>query len=419
MPGADSAALARWVARLEALDPTRIELGLQRVRAVFGRLRIAAVSPTLIIAGTNGKGSVATFLDDLLRRLGYRCGLYTSPHLLHFNERIRIDGVPVGDAALVAAFERVERARDEIALSYFEFTTLAALVVFEAAGCNALVLEVGLGGRLDAVNVLEPDAAILTNVGYDHQQWLGDTLEAIGREKAGVFRSARPAVVASREPPITVIEAIQGLSADGRLLGRDFDHDGDGDGVWRWSGAGLVLSDLPAVAGPHQRDNLSAALAALAALSLLSVDDAPKVREAIRTGRPPARLEFLRREQRWLLDVAHNVESVQQLVNALRAQSNRGPITLVFGAMADKPIAAMLACLAPLVTRWLAVAAPLERALPAPALARQMANVSGRPALIGGTPLRGMQMARRVTPADGLIVVAGSFPVVGAIRAAL
>ncbi|MFK8053103.1 MAG: folylpolyglutamate synthase/dihydrofolate synthase family protein [Woeseiaceae bacterium] len=407
--------LALWLARLEALNPAKIDLGLNRIHAVLGNLDLSKADITLTVAGTNGKGSVTNFLDVTMRANGYRTGLYTSPHLSEFGERIRIDGQPAAAATLVDAFEAVEAARGETSLSYFEYTTLAAFVAFARSGCQAWVLEVGLGGRLDAVNALDSDAALVTNIGFDHQAWLGDTLEMIGTEKAGVFRPGKPAIVGMRNPPESVTGRATQLNSTVRVLGRDFDH--VGDDKWQWQSAQRTIEGLPSMAGLHQRDNVSAGLAMLQSINALPEDDRV-IAHCIQQSNPPGRLERrMAHGFTWLLDVAHNVEAVTALATIL--DQSCAPVTMIFGAMQDKPVVHMLEVLDSHVDQWIAVAAPVERALPAPALARTMAATTGKPALIAGTPESGMRHAVKVAPEKSLIVVAGSFPVVGAVRARL
>ena len=415
-PYRPTAALSRWLARLARLDPGRMVLGLERIAEVYARLDAEMDVPTLVVAGTNGKGSCVHLLDALLSAQGIRVGRYTSPHLVDFRERIHVGGEPVADTALVSAFEAVESARGETELSYFEYATLAAFAVFRAEGVGARVLEVGLGGRLDAVNVVAADAALLTNVGLDHQRWLGETREAIGREKAGVFRRDKPAVIATRDVPDSVLAHADSIGARVLRLGSDFDADA-GAGPWSWRGAARVIEGLDAGCDAAMRDNASGCLAVLEAVSLLPEDAV--VRGPVATSRPPARLEQVAGTPPVLLDVAHNVESVARLRAWLESTPCEGGNTLVFGAMRDKPVTAMLEQLAPVTERWIAVAADGARPLEADRLARQMAQVSGQPALIAGSPAAGLREARRLTPEQGRIVVAGSFPVVGGVRARL
>ncbi|MEM1440255.1 MAG: folylpolyglutamate synthase/dihydrofolate synthase family protein [Pseudomonadota bacterium] len=415
-PYRPTAALSRWLARLARLDPGRMVLGLERIADVYARLDAEMEVPTVVVAGTNGKGSCVHLLDALLSAQGIRVGRYTSPHLVDFRERIHVGGAPVSDDALVSALEAVELARAETALSYFEFATLAAFAVFRAEGVGARVLEVGLGGRLDAVNVVATDAALLTNVGLDHQRWLGNTREAIGREKAGVFRGGKPAVIATRDVPDSVLSHAADVGARVLRLGRDFEADASA-GAWTWRGVERVIDGLDAHCDAAMRDNASGCLALLEALSLLPDDAA--ARGPVATARPPARLEEVAGAPPVLLDVAHNVESVVRLRAWLESEPAEGGNTLVFGVMRDKPVDAMLAQLAPVTARWIAVAADGGRPLEADLLARHMAQASGLPALIAGSPAAGLREARRLTPEAGRIVIAGSFPVVGAVRARL
>ncbi|MEO0616436.1 MAG: Mur ligase family protein [Pseudomonadota bacterium] len=408
--------MSRWLARLARLDPGRMVLGLDRIADVYGRLDAEIDVPTLVVAGTNGKGSCVHLLDALLSAQGIRVGRYTSPHLVDFCERIYVGGAPVTDEALVSAFEAVEAARGDTELSYFEYATLAAFAVFRAENVGARVLEVGLGGRLDAVNVVAADGALLTNVGLDHQRWLGDTREAIGHEKAGVFRRDKAAVIATRDIPDSVLAHAADVGARVLALGQDFDSEA-GEGPWSWRGAARNIDSLDADCDVAMRDNASGCLALLEALSLLPEDAV--VRTQLATARPPARLEQVAGTPPVLLDVAHNVESVARLRAWLESNPREGGNTLVFGAMRDKPVDDLLGQLVPVTARWIAVAASGARPLEADVLARRMAQVSGMPALIAGSPAAGLREARRLTPDDGRIVVAGSFPVVGAVRARL
>ncbi len=404
--------LAEWLGKINTLDPSRIELGLARVTAVLPRLGIDRDILTISVAGTNGKGTSVHLLDSLLRASGHRVGRYTSPHLSRFNERIAIDDEPVSDSELVQAFETVATAQLDTPLTYFEFTTLAALVVFSRAGVAAQVLEVGLGGRLDAVNAVIPDACLLTGVDYDHQKWLGDTLEAIGREKAGIFRASVPAVVAMPNPPRSVIETARAISADLWQAGTDFTVV-----AGHYQGRDRRL-ELPESNDSVQLQLLAGVLAVLESLGLLVRIDTNDIQSALRAP-VPARLELISREREVLLDVAHNPQSIGRLVAWLEAHPALGGNTLVMGAMRDKPVAQLVERLAPVTHRWVAVAADLERAMASAELASVMAQAAGSPALVGGSPLAGFRSAAKLTPEDGRIVVAGSFPVVGAIRAAL
>lgn len=407
-----SAELALWLERINQLDPSRVELGLSRIRAVLPRLNLSHDAITVTVAGTNGKGSSVYWLDGFLRRMNYRVGRYTSPHLWRFNERIAIDNEVVSDATLVRAFEVVAAARQGVELTYFEFTTLAALWVFADAKVDVQVLEVGLGGRLDAVNAVIPDACLLTGVDYDHQRWLGDTLDSIGREKAGIFRTSVPAVIAMAQPPDGVLEVATTVGADIWLRGRDFDLDGC---IYRGRDRKLTLAPLNDSVSEELFVGVFATLESLGLLVRLTEQDLVAVQQL----RPPGRLEQLDRSPTVLLDVAHNPQSVERLATWLSRHPVNAETTLVFGAMRDKPVEQMLKQLAGVVHRWVAVGADGSRALPPKEMASLMARVSGKAGLVGGTPVAGYNAALAATDPEGRIVVAGSFPVVGAVRAAL
>ncbi|WP_116363973.1 bifunctional folylpolyglutamate synthase/dihydrofolate synthase [Parahaliea mediterranea] len=345
--------LAAWLERLEALHPREIDLGLDRVGEVARRLALLPASvPVVTIAGTNGKGSTAAALEALLLAAGYQPGVYTSPHLLRFNERIRLAGSDVGDADIVAAFADIDRARGEISLSYFEFATLAALWVFRQRGADVLVLEVGLGGRLDAVNIVDATVAVITSIGLDHQDWLGDDIDGIAREKAGILRPGIDAVIAEAQPPAGLLEAVAASGARARYLGRDFhcqhsqgaDDRADAD-CWQpqlVSAAGTATVLPPIAAGALLPSNLCAALQAAL---LLGVDvQALPVPSILAALQPPGRRQ--RRQLGgidYLLDVAHNPQSVEKLVEYIDASPCNGKTIALFSAMKDKDLTAMLA----------------------------------------------------------------------------
>lgn len=402
--------LDEWLRLQERLHPRSIELGLERVRRVAERLALPAAIPTLTVAGTNGKGSSSTLAAAIYRAAGHRVGLYTSPHLLRYNERVQIDGEPVSDDDFCRAFEAIEAQRGEVSLSYFEYGTLAALWLFREARVQVQVLEVGLGGRLDAVNLVDADLALLTNVGLDHQDYLGEDREQIGREKAGVFRAQRPAVLVEREPPATVLQA--GAMAQPLLrLGRDYDFQVQGSGRWQWQGMGQQLDALPApgLPGAIQYQNAAGVLAAL-----LTPSPLPRVSvEAVHTALPALRLRGRCEAYRGvLLDVAHNLESAQVLTAHL-ASSPRVLRALVLGMLADKPVAALAAQLAPEVDRIFTVSLPGPRGLPADDLAQRLAE-AGIAAQACENMRQALQRAREAVGQQGQLLVAGSFLTVAA-----
>lgn len=341
--------LSAWLEYIERQHPQAIALGLDRVIEVSRRLQSAIHCPVITVGGTNGKGSTCAMLESILRCAGYRAGLYSSPHLLRYNERVRIGGEEADDAVLCEGFEAVEAVRGEVPLTYFEFGTLAALRVFARAGLDALVLEVGLGGRLDAVNVVDADCAVLTSVAIDHVEFLGDTREAIGREKAGIFRAGRPAVVADPSPPAAV------LAADAKLLliGRDFGFNVEGT-QWSYWGPGGKRPGLawPALRGEVQLRNASAAMTALDALRERLTVPMQDVRRGLAEVTLPGRFQVLPGRPQVILDVAHNPEAAATLAANLSAGGFAPETIGVLGMLRDKDIAGVLRAVAPRVTRW-------------------------------------------------------------------
>lgn len=359
--------LADWLRWQETLHPSAIELGLDRVAAVWARLDVGwPARPVVTIAGTNGKGSCAAMLEAIYAAAGYRTTCYTSPHLLGYNERIRIDGEAIGDAELCAAFARVDAARGDTSLTYFEFGTLAALDLFARARPDVAILEVGLGGRLDAVNIVDPDVALITTIGWDHMAWLGDSLEAIATEKAGILRAGRPAVIGHREPARAITERAEALGSPLAVLGRDFDWERAGAG-WRWLGPdGRRLElPLPAMRGAYQLDNAAAVLMVIERLR----ERLPMPMSALRLGLQRAtvagRFQVVAGDPAWVLDVAHNAPAAEVLAQTLAAFPCSGRLHAVLGVMRDKDAAAIARPVASRVATWHLGQAPGERALPA------------------------------------------------------
>ncbi len=357
--------LAQWLSWLSEQHPQEIDLGLARVGEVARRLDVCRPAPKVItVAGTNGKGSSVAMLSAILQAQGYCVGMYTSPHLLRFNERIVIAGKCVEDAALIAAFCAIKQACQSISLTYFEYATLAALYLFKHQTVDVAVLEVGLGGRLDAVNIVDADATLLTAIDIDHADWLGSTREAIGFEKAGVMRAQRVCVCSDPVPPLSVISHAQSLAVDLRCLGRDFSYCArNHDWVFKDS-SGEQAWPLPALKGAFQVQNAAGVLALLKAQSVLSVAD-----EAIRYGLThlvhPGRLaSYSLNQQAWLLDVAHNPQSVQALAQYL-AQQPTDERVAIFAVMADKDVTPMIALMRPFVSIWILPELAVPRAMSA------------------------------------------------------
>jgi dihydrofolate synthase/folylpolyglutamate synthase len=402
-----------WLPWLESLSPREIVLGLDRVLEVIGRLGPGRPGLVINVAGTNGKGSCVAMLESLLRVNGIRTGCYTSPHLVRYNERIRIDGEAADDGAVMAALESVEAVRRDVPLTFFEFGTLAALRAFSDAGVDAWVLEVGMGGRLDAVNAVEPDSALITNVALDHCAWLGDDVESIAREKAAVMRPSKPAVFGARDVPRAVREHADAVGADLRLAGRDFGHEAGEQGRWSWHGRRLALPELvrPALAGAAQLDNASAVLGLLEALGRDDLLDAGRVREALAAVKLAGR--FQRIGNRWIVDVAHNPAAGRVLSTLLADMRIDGGLTAIVGMLGDKDVEGFVEALAPTVDDWVAVAVGSDRSEPADALARRIANATGKPCRVADSIGEAIAAADARAGADDRILVTGSFHTAG------
>ncbi|HEX5863044.1 MAG TPA: bifunctional tetrahydrofolate synthase/dihydrofolate synthase [Casimicrobiaceae bacterium] len=409
--------LAAWLAYLETLHPKAISLGLERVRLVHDRLVLARACPVVTVTGTNGKGSTSAFLERMLSAGGYRIGLYTSPHLLRYNERVRIAGTEATDAELTAAFAAVEAVRQDIPLTYFEFGTLAALWLFARVQTDALVLEVGLGGRLDAVNVVDADVAIVTSIAIDHTDYLGTTREDIGREKAGIFRAGRVAVCADPDPPAALVEHARAIGAVLLRIGVDFGFVAD-ERQWRYFGPGGSRYGLPypALRGAFQLANAAAALTALEALRARLPVDMGAVREALVSIELPGRFQVLPGRPVTVLDVAHNAQAARVLADTVAAMGFHPQTFGVFGIMADKDIDGVIAALKPRVDRWLVATLPPPRGATA-MLLRQRLEQAG----VVGDAIRSFDdagaayRAARETAAEAdRIIVFGSFLTVAA-----
>jgi len=347
--------LPAWLSYLEQLHPKTIDLGLDRVAEVRQRLDLNPTFPIIAVAGTNGKGSTCAMLEAILLAAGYRVGLYTSPHLLRYNERVRINGEEASDAALCEAFAAVEQARGEVSLTYFEFGTLAAVWLFARAGLDAAILEVGLGGRLDAVNAFDADCAVLTSVDFDHMDYLGDSRLAIGYEKAGIFRAGKPAVCGEFDLPYSVLAHAEEIGANLRRIGPDFGYDGLEPNQWRFSSVdGLRLSlPYPALRGAYQLGNASTCLAALEQIKSrlpVSHDD---IRRGLLEAVVPGRFQVLPGRPQRIFDVAHNPHAARALAENLRAMPPAGKTFAVFAMLRDKDIAGVVRAMQGQVDQWL------------------------------------------------------------------
>jgi dihydrofolate synthase/folylpolyglutamate synthase len=354
--------LAGWLAHLERLHPREIELGLGRVRAVYeamGRPRPAR--RVITVAGTNGKGSSVAFLEAILAAAGRRVGSYTSPHLWRYNERVRLNGVPVDDVALCAAFARVEQARGDTSLSYFEFGTLAALDLFARADLDVAVLEVGLGGRLDAVNVVDADIALITAIDLDHTDWLGPDRDSVAREKAGISRATQALICADPAPPDGLLQ--HGLGTPRWCLGSDFRLLEGGNGQWDFRSVAGNWTDLPppALLGTHQYRNAAGALAALLQLPAGLRPDLAAVVQGLRAAHLPGRLDHRPGAVTRIFDVAHNPAGARVLADHLAGLPMTGVRRTILGILRDKEVDAMVAALVPHTDRWYVAALPGAR----------------------------------------------------------
>lgn len=416
MSAARFSSLDAWLHWQERLHPKTIDLGLDRVHRVAHRLDVLLPAPvTVSVGGTNGKGSAVAMLEAVLRAAGYTTGAYFSPHLLRYNERIRIDGAMVDDDALCQAFAAVDAARRDVSLTYFEFGTLAALWLFRRAAVDVALLEVGLGGRLDAVNVVDADAAIVTSVGLDHTQWLGPDRDSIGREKAGIFRSARPAVCGEARPPQGLIEVGQSLGADLRLRGRDFDATTDAQG-WHWRGRRRDWPQLPlpALRGRAQIDNAAAVLAALEGLAGRLTVNRDAVVAGLRHVHLAGRLQLLDGRVPVLIDVAHNAEAAAVLADYLRQVPVAGGNRAVVGMLEDKPADSVARVLDGCIAHWYAGGLDGERGLSGAALAGRLGSVQGAVRAFDDVTAAFRQAWSDAGPQERVVVL-GSFRTVAAV----
>ncbi len=409
--------LDEWLAYQEQLHRKRVDLGLGRIRKVFQKLLPKGPLPlTITVGGTNGKGSVVALLEAILKAAGYRIGAYTSPHLLRYNERIRIDASPIRDEPLCQAFERVERAREGEPLSFFEFGTLAALDLFARHRVEVQILEVGLGGRLDAVNIVDADAAAITTIDLDHKQWLGASREAIALEKAGILRPHRPAVIGDPDPPKTLLDYIAHHQIPATLFRRDFDYQ-VGDGSWRWWNRKEAIDRLPPLRlkGWHQYQNAAVVLELLSRIRPIL----PVSQEAIRKGLAetvlPGRYQWIGGTPEILLDVAHNPQSARALAGYLREEVAGRRIVALFSILGDKDIEAVVAPLVPVVDLWVIAPLESERAAPLETIERALKAAGAR--RVVSRDRVGQAYAEAIAHASpqDLLLVFGSFLIVAEI----
>ena len=410
-----------WLGLLEVRHGQSIQLGLDRVRAVRDALQLPQTCPVFTIGGTNGKGSTCALLEAVLLAAGYRVGLYTSPHLLRYNERVRVNGRDVDDAALVDAFAEVERARGEIPLTYFEHGTLAAWVAFCRAGLDAIILEVGLGGRLDAVNVFEPDCAIVTSVAMDHMDYLGDSREAIGFEKAGIFRAGRPAICGDPLPPESLVAHANAIGAKLSVSGRDFGFSGDQNQWAFWIAGGSRRGGLayPALRGANQLLNAAAVMAACEAVRDLIPVPMQAIRQGFMLVELPGRFQVMPGRPTVVLDVAHNPQAAGVLNENLASMGFFPETWAVIGMLSDKDVAGVVRLLRDRSDHWLVASLPGPRGLDAAKLAAilQEVGVSGEIAEFD-SPSAAYEVAVGRAAEGDRIVIFGSFLTVADVMAA-
>jgi len=418
--------LKDWLAWQEGLHPTAIDLGLERVQTVWRTMGARTLAPVVVtVAGTNGKGSSVALLEAMLTACGHHVGSYTSPHLLRYNERVRVRGVEVADADLCAAFERVDRARGEVSLTYFEFGSLAAFDLFSRAGLDVVILEVGLGGRLDAVNIVDADVALITAIDIDHSTWLGDTRELIAREKAGILRAGRPAVVSDPHPPRTLIESAAALGAPLHRLGVEYTYQVGTDGTpardssWSWQAGSNCWDSLPppALAGRHQFQNAAGALMVMYLLRERLPATEVQLRNGLQAARLGGRFEVMAEgEVTTVLDVAHNPDGVRVLAGSLAEQGAFSHTVAVWGMLADKDLRAAVQPLAQAVDGWYIASPAATRAASTQAMAAALREAGVRvPIHTCPDPATAYVAARRAVARGDRIVVFGSFYTIAAV----
>jgi dihydrofolate synthase/folylpolyglutamate synthase len=412
------AILDDWLRWQETLHPRAIDLGLERMQTVLRRLQPEPPSHTVItVGGTNGKGSCVAFLDAMLRAAGYRVGAFTSPHLLRYSERTRINGMEAENEALCRTFARIDAARGDVSLTYFEFGALAALELFLEAGVDVAVLEVGLGGRLDAVNIVDADAALVASIALDHTDWLGADRDSIGYEKAGIYRPDRPAICADPDPPLRLVKYAEDINAQLLCVDRDY-HFARTDSTWRWQSGKWRLDDLPlpALAGDHQLSNAAAALMTLTSLGdRLSVPPGA-IHAGLVNAKLPGRFQIIPGPVEWILDVAHNPHAAAVLADQLQARPCAGRTGAVIALLADKDAHGVIEALTDTVDTWYAVALDGPRGRTGDELATFL-RATGAQAMVSADISDACQAAQTAARPGDRIVVLGSFHIVAPVLA--
>lgn len=406
--------LQDWLDWQESLHPAEIELKLERVASVLHALQLPRPAHVISVAGTNGKGSSVALLEQIAHDGGAKVGCYTSPHIWRYNERIRVDAKPVGDAVIVRAFERIEACRGDVPLTFFEYGTLASLVVFAECGVDTAILEVGLGGRLDAVNAIDADAALITTIGLDHQQWLGSTREAIGHEKAGIMRGGAPAVFSGDDIPNSVREHAQACGANLSVAGEEFSVSRNND-RWAWRSVGRTINDLPipALAGQHQLANAAGVIAVLAELGFNKWLTPDHLSASLRAVRVSGRLQHINCEPEVIVDVAHNPQAAGVLGQFLAANPGSGRTLAICGMLKDKDVQATLMPLLDEVDCWFATGIKSSRGLDGVSLAQIVAQCAQKPCHVSESVEYALEAALAEAQPHDRLLIFGSFYIAG------
>lgn len=412
--------LSGWLSYLERIHPSAIDMGLDRVASVRDRLGLMPAFPIIAVAGTNGKGSVCAMIASILSSAGYKVGLYTSPHLLRYNERVRVLGREAADAALTGAFARIEEARGGISLTYFEFGTLAAMDIFIRERVEIAVLEVGLGGRLDAVNAFDSDCGVVTSIDFDHMEFLGNSRDSIGAEKAGIFRTGRPAICGEPQVPAGLLERAQQIGAKLHLIGRDYGFRAEPNQWQFWSALGKRSAlPYPALRGEYQLGNAATALCALEQLRHRLPVDMGAIRQGLLEVALPGRFQVLPGRPVVILDVAHNPHAARALASSLRRLPEGGRTLAVFAMLRDKDIEGVATAMRDEPDEWLVASLPGPRGADAERVLQALAAAQVKaPVAKFDTPAEAYQQAIRLAGQDDKILVFGSFYTVAAVLAA-
>ena len=408
--------LSVWLSWLETLSPKEINLGLSRVQAVLKKLKITLPKKVILIAGTNGKGSCVAMTEALLRESGLRTGSYTSPHVIKYNERICLHGKPVEDSKIIYAFEEIEKVRDGIELTYFEYGTLAALVIFAKSKLDIWVLEVGLGGRLDATNIIDPSVALITNISFDHCNWLGHDIESIAAEKAGIMRAGIPVIYGDKEVPNHILQYSKEIGAKLSLVGRDYECNVNSKGSWSWRSDSVEFQSLKPLSllGKFQIQNASAVLAAIDAMGLsekLNTNLINRVFTSLSIIGRSQKLVINKKE--WFFDVAHNPAAALELAKILEASLPKKKTLGIIGILDDKDVNGIITPLIGSVDSWVAVSAISKRAIPSSKLAKNIINLTGKKCFIADSLDTVIKFVQQNTSKNERILITGSFFTVG------